>query len=149
VDGGAQWTPQRTAAYGVFAVSFVDANVGIAVGLYLRTWRTMDGGRSWTPLSGDPGIATSARNLYGVSFVDADRGWAVGSRYYCRSRGTCDVEGLIYSTANGGLSWDLQPSPTRNLLYGVASIGNGAIAVGDLGTILWSGPEGEAARFAR
>jgi photosystem II stability/assembly factor-like uncharacterized protein len=140
VDGGAQWSQQRI-YYGVYAVSFVDANVGIAVGLALRTWRTTDGGVSWTLVSGgDPGIVTTARTLFGVSMVDPDHGWGVGSRYYCVHRGGCDVEGLIYKTDNGGVSWDLQASPTRNVWSAVASTGNGAIVVGDQGNILRTSP---------
>ncbi|MBI2962410.1 MAG: hypothetical protein HYY35_01530 [Deltaproteobacteria bacterium] len=49
-----------------------------------------------------------AEDLYDVDFVDADRGWAVGTF------------GAVYRTADGGRTWQAQPTPTAQHLYGVS-----------------------------
>jgi photosystem II stability/assembly factor-like uncharacterized protein len=58
----------------LLAVSFVDANIGTAVGDSGTILRTSDGGDSWTLQSSGTHAA-----LLGVSFVDANTGTAVGS----------------------------------------------------------------------
>ena len=79
---GDGWTPQSSGTTrDLYAVSFVDANTGTAVGgidYFEGTGiilRTTDGGDSWTPqlLGGDP--------LRGVSFVDANTGFAFGGAF--------------------------------------------------------------------
>src|SRR5262249_6984448 len=73
------------------SVSFVNPNVGTAVGWGGTIIRTADGGRTWTPQdSGTTDI------LFSVHFVDADTGTAVG--YFA----------TILRTENGGTTWTRQ-----------------------------------------
>ena len=47
------------------------------------------------------------------------------------------ANGLILRTANGGVSWSDEESPSRSNLFGVTAYGrNQAVAVGELGTVL-------------
>jgi photosystem II stability/assembly factor-like uncharacterized protein len=66
--------------------------------------RTMDGGATWKQVNviGKDADARLVRAL----FTDAGRGWAFGE------------EGALYTTRDGGDSWERQRVPTRNLLLG-------------------------------
>src|SRR5262245_49319389 len=60
----------------------------------------------------DPGrwrsfIHESKADLYGVRFADGKNGWAVGDR------------GVILHTADGGKTWTLQNSPSKQTLRGL------------------------------
>jgi photosystem II stability/assembly factor-like uncharacterized protein len=93
----AAWAPQSIpAGTGVlYAVYFVDANVGYAVGENGTVIKTINGGADgWTATVTD--IGGSVLNT--VYFVDADNGWAGGA-------------GGIYRTDNGGTSWMWANSP--------------------------------------
>jgi photosystem II stability/assembly factor-like uncharacterized protein len=89
-DGGASWTLLTGMTDHIYAVSFVDANIGTGVGLFGTILRTTDGGASWTRQDSGTTLA-----LLGVSFVDANTGTAVG--------GSC-TEGIILRTTDGGTS---------------------------------------------
>jgi len=122
-DGGITWTPQDSGTFSqLFAVSFVDANTGWAVGFPTYPGPTIihttDGGATWKPQEYDS-------LLYGVSFVDANMGWAVGDL------------GKILRTTDGGANWipDVNPMPDRLNGISFASADTGT-AVGWRGTIL-------------
>lgn len=52
LDGGATWIRQANPMpFFIFAVSFVDANLGFAVGAFGVILRTIDGGRNLEPSS--------------------------------------------------------------------------------------------------
>jgi photosystem II stability/assembly factor-like uncharacterized protein len=71
--------------------------------------RTTDGGASWSRVevtADDPGVL-----LARVVFADAERGWAFGEM------------GALYSTRDGGRTWERRRSPTRRLLLGAALVG--------------------------
>lgn len=123
-DGGRTWTRQLACAASApctpgsgdhitatfFAVSFVDASHGWAVGTGGTIEVTVDGGATWvrelacaqteaatvrqycTPASAD--LVT--KDLHSVSFVDATHGWAAGAGE------------TILHTDNGGRTWVLQ-----------------------------------------
>ncbi|NIW70633.1 hypothetical protein GWN15_17380, partial [candidate division KSB1 bacterium] len=54
-------------------VSFIDANTGIAVGIYGTIIRTTDGGVTWSIQN-----SGTTQPLYAVSLINADTGTAVG-----------------------------------------------------------------------
>ena len=66
--------------------------------------RTIDGGATWKQIN-VIGKDVDAR-LVRALFTDAGRGWAFGE------------EGALYTTRDGGDSWEKQRVPTRNLLLG-------------------------------
>ena len=80
------------------SVSFVDANIGTAVGDAGTILRTTDGGATWTPQQ-----SNTTSWLFGVSFGDANHGVAVGNF------------STMLRTTDGGFTWIESLSPT-NLL---------------------------------
>ena len=86
IDTEAQWVWQNPLPQGnhLFAVSFVDANNGTAVGWSGTILRTSDGGQNWVIQSS--GIYGTSIGLYGVSFNDANTGTAVGGDNHRRRR---------------------------------------------------------------
>jgi photosystem II stability/assembly factor-like uncharacterized protein len=66
--------------------------------------RTIDGGETWQKVNviGKDADARLVRAL----FTDNGRGWAFGE------------EGVLYTTRDGGMSWERQRVPTQNLLLG-------------------------------
>jgi photosystem II stability/assembly factor-like uncharacterized protein len=109
--------------FDLYAVSFVDADNGTAVGGTIprdaAILHTTDGGVTWTPRFYGAGC------LIGVSFADASSGMAVG------------YSGTILRTGNGGDTWTPQTVLTPNPLFAVSFVdANIGIAVGASGTIL-------------
>jgi photosystem II stability/assembly factor-like uncharacterized protein len=137
-DGGATWTRQSAPQVPLRRVSFVDANVGIAVGgnyfiVPPGIWqesqaivRTTDGGATWTLLR-----SGSDRQLRAISPVDANNWIAVGRI------------GTILQTMDGGDTWMVRNGRTPESLYGMLLDGSSATVVGDNGTILITGDGGE------
>ncbi len=111
VDGGQTWddispyhrsTNQPDCQDEHFAVRFLTPDVGWVVGKGAResscqdtsyVLRTSDGGHTWGRITLDAG--TKGDFLFDLDFKDARRGWAVG--YYG-----------IYSTVDGGVTWQIQ-----------------------------------------
>jgi photosystem II stability/assembly factor-like uncharacterized protein len=99
------------------AASFADADHGFAVSAIGVVVRTSNGGATWDTLTtpapssveGDwPGdVRPSAWSFNGVSFIDSDRGYVVGH------------DGLILSTADGGMNWTYQGKPQYGILRDV------------------------------
>jgi photosystem II stability/assembly factor-like uncharacterized protein len=125
-DGGATWTVQSSGTTNnLFAVSFVDASTGWAVGAS-EDYRsgiilhTTDGGLTWTPQA-----SPTTNALSGVDFVDAETGTAVG------------LHGTILHTTDGGATWLAQDSGTDYWFFGVSFVDqNTGWVVGGLETIL-------------
>src|SRR5262249_17773323 len=90
-------------------VTFLDSNIGIAVGAenlaqpFSLVLRTTDGGATWTRRS-----FSSAAPLFGVSFVNSETGTAAG------------YGGALLRTNDRGLTWVPQTSETNTSLLGVS-----------------------------
>lgn len=131
-DGGATWVRQDNplptrepgatntddpSGQALNAVSFTDADHGVAVAAIGSIVMTADGGATWTvkptpaPSSvrtiWPEGIAPSSWDLKGVSFTDRDHGFVVGHL------------GVILSTADGGSTWTYRGNPRYGDLWDV------------------------------
>lgn len=117
-DGGATWHMQRSGTQRqLLDIAFADARRGLAVGDFGTILRTDDGGASWTTVPFpksmklpadvadivDPGDVL----LYAVSFVDAAHVWMAGEF------------GTILASADGGLTWQQQPTPVESTLFAI------------------------------
>lgn len=77
------------------AVSFANANLGVAVGRYATIIRSEDGGLTWAPSPSFPQTpVTEHENLTDLQFIDQNTGHAVG------------WFGSIIRTNDGGRSWE-------------------------------------------
>jgi photosystem II stability/assembly factor-like uncharacterized protein len=104
-NGGETWASQSGPySFTLFAVSFLDANVGIAVGGAGGIIRTTNGGATWT------GQIIPVFALYGLSFVGPSNAVAVGAY------------GTILRTIDGGVTWTRQDSGTDYHLSGVSFV---------------------------
>ncbi|HVF42291.1 MAG TPA: YCF48-related protein [Pyrinomonadaceae bacterium] len=150
-DGGRTWSRQRVPTrHLLLGGAFADAQHGWLSGGGLTLLRTEDGGENWRagtlyiPISDPQNVSAPPRSnasssgaapraaalpaslrLNAVFFAGSETGWAVGAN------------GIIYSTANGGRSWQPQESGVKSDLYDVkfADALEGW-AVGGEGTIL-------------
>ncbi|HEY3295127.1 MAG TPA: YCF48-related protein [bacterium] len=128
-DGGQTWVEHRF-SYDAYAskVVFKDMNVGwVSSGPYDEypeyyrfnegTWRTNDGGVTWSQL---------AHGARAMCFLDMNMGWMVG------------WGGSVYRTTNGGFSMEqqIQTVTTSALRDVVFSGSENGWAVGDSGSIL-------------
>jgi photosystem II stability/assembly factor-like uncharacterized protein len=116
-NGGSTWSSQTvdTTVY-LNSVHMVNGSLGMAVGS--RSYRTSDGGQSWT-------IVTSLNdNFSAIRFASSLEGYAANYNN-------------LMKTTDGGLTWNQINSGTLNSLYaiGFADQTHGII-VGDYGTIL-------------
>lgn len=73
---------------GLYAVDFVDANVGYAAGANGVVVKTVNGGASWTQVRSGGG-----HEFRGIGFASATDGWVVS------------LTGRVFGTTNGGTSW--------------------------------------------
>ena len=121
-DGGLTWTSVYSGTgAGLFGVSFVDRDTGIAVGDRGTILRTTDGGKTWAGV-----YSPTSTLLYGVAmFAHGKTGIAVG------------YQGTILRTSSGGRVWTTGTSGTGNWLLAVSLSGEyTATAVGSNGIIL-------------
>ncbi|HEY1336404.1 MAG TPA: YCF48-related protein [Bryobacteraceae bacterium] len=120
VDSGKTWTPRdMKAAEKVRAVSFLDAQHGLAVGDRGLLIATDDGGRTWQKR--DSG---TTNHLMDISFVGSS-GWIAA------------FQGVVLHTSDGGKTWAAQKTGTTQTLESIyfADEKHGW-AVGWAGTIL-------------
>ncbi len=98
VNGGLNWvdkTPTNlSVGYGVSDVFFTDVNTGF-VGIGDVICKTIDGGNNWTTTTLTPYNSPNE-----IDFYDANNG-ILGAW-----DGTFAYKGIIYTTTNGGVSWD-------------------------------------------
>ncbi|MCA1613090.1 MAG: hypothetical protein LC800_02815 [Acidobacteria bacterium] len=135
-DGGADWKVRaRLTPDTLRDVFFTDASNGWLVcerSVYAlaraeepRSYlmRTTDGGETWSRVAltaDDAGVLLSR-----VVFADAERGWAFGEM------------GALYSTRDGGATWQRQRAPTQRLLLGASFLdASRGWLVGAAGTVL-------------
>ncbi len=135
-DGGANWkVRERPTADTLRDVFFTDALNGWLVcerSIYAlaraeepRSYlmRTADGGETWSrvALTADDAGVLLAR----VVFATPERGWAFGEM------------GALYSTGDGGATWQRQRAPTQRLLTGASFLdASRGWLVGAAGTVL-------------
>jgi photosystem II stability/assembly factor-like uncharacterized protein len=110
-DGGATWSawvilPGETAAES--ALWFMDVNTGVLRTQDGKMFRTTDGGRTWTGVSGQ------AEGKPDISFADSEVGWMIRYRR------------MTY-TSNGGKSW-----VSRDIAF-PASVIDSSLPAGDRG----------------
>ncbi len=94
-DNGQTWS-QVSSATGIEDVFFSDTLHGWAVGSVGRTWRSTDGGLSWTLVT----LAGVGQSLRAVHFIDATNGWLVGDGARCEQ------------SSDGGQSWTALSVPS-------------------------------------
>jgi photosystem II stability/assembly factor-like uncharacterized protein len=121
-DGGGNWESfsLEDDVY-LTTIQFVDALHGYVTGEFGTVLHTADHGTTWQrapPLPDDfyPQAAW---------FTDEGTGWVVG------------LSGTIWHTGDRGRSWRQETTESDAPLYGVTSIGEALVAVGDNGTILY------------
>ncbi|MCW3092928.1 MAG: hypothetical protein JWP81_3997 [Ferruginibacter sp.] len=134
-DGGKTWDCQfAERGRHLFALDFVNENVGYASGERGFLVKTVDGGKHWKILP-----TTGTLNwLYGMAFKDEHNGFAVG------------LNETLIKTTDGGKSWVELHAPADKKFYGFRSIyrdisfnGNTGCIVGQNGSVLVSHDGGD------
>lgn len=118
-DGGITWEVQKQDKGNYLRdIAFADVNNGWAVGHGAAIWHTSDGGKNWQKqtLTGFDG--RDLPRLHGVVAKDANSAILVGEF------------GMIAHTENRGELWLVSYNPSKATLLSVASQGDGAVAVG-------------------
>lgn len=92
-DGGTTWSRrfQGANASDFHAVAFASPAVALRIGAEGRLWRSVNGGRDWSELTG-PGLPAPIDPLGGIHFADASVGF-IGQL------------GQVLRTQDGGASW--------------------------------------------
>lgn len=120
-DKGANWTElSLNEDATISSVQFFDQDNAVAVGEFGFMARTEDGGQNWA-------IQEPIPNEFfplGSYFSDVDTGWVAG------------LGGTILSTADGGLTWNKQTTPTESPIYSFYANKTRLFAFGDHGTVL-------------
>ena len=95
-----QWYTQNSGtAQHLYAVQFVDANKGWAVGDSGTIIHTTNAGATWLQQN-----SGTHHPLFDVSFINSNKGWAVG---YSGDWSNPD-SAIIINTTDGGLNWNTQ-----------------------------------------
>jgi len=131
VDGGENWDHVFNDYLNLECISFVNESHGWAAG-YEIIINTTDGGDSWNSQLDN----VEDTRFYDIYFTDTLHGWAVGGLQ-------SDESGIIYSTVNGGETWNLI-GDSNEKLYSCFFIDNycGWI-VGGWETVLYTTDGGE------
>ncbi len=114
-NGGSDWIAQSSGvtAY-LYDVSFINENIGMAVGQNETILKTTDGGLNWNIQN-----SGTAETIYGISLIDEDNAVAVSGL------------GTVLKTIDGGQTWSYQPANDLYGLYGVYFVDiNNGFAVG-------------------
>ena len=119
-DGGQTWTKRADFVDGIYSLTFLNLERGVAVGEGGRILSTSDGGRTW--LSRFSGTSNALRK---VVFSGPDTAWSVGEY------------GVLLRSVNGGLLWSPVLQGTSASLLDVQFVDpQHGWAVGASGTIL-------------
>ena len=150
-DSGVSWLAQNSEIdNALYSVDFVDQNIGYAVGTENVVLKTTDGGETWIEqynfvFSEKSNSAQSINSfidgvggLRSVFFKDANNGWAAG--------GENEYSKKLYSTTNGGITWDLKyyGSEEWDFFSIFMTEGGNGWAVGDGGSIFISNDDGKS-----
>jgi photosystem II stability/assembly factor-like uncharacterized protein len=146
-NGGRSWSAASgTAGYGIYSIHFSTPTIGWATAFPGRAFKTIDGGQTWTNLYAG-GLEASPRSVYSKSNQFA---WIVGSHYFM---GT--ITGFLYSTANGGATWQSKYfEQTLTDVYfaspdtGWVSDADGIVHFTTDGGVNWRALQGRALKFA-
>jgi photosystem II stability/assembly factor-like uncharacterized protein len=122
-DGGAHWTALTVPAFSYSSVFFSDRLHGWILGTVLspdqRTsasefFSTSDAGAHWSALPSPPGFVLAGKGGFSeVAFRGPSEGWMGGFAQ----------QSTVYSTIDGGVTWQSHPLP-------VTVVGKGGFAVG-------------------
>ena len=97
-DGGNTWVSKEAPTWNnLFAVSFIDTNNAFAIGDYGVFLKSTDGGESWISQ------VTDEIGWRDVSFTTPANGIIIGADY---TQGLENPRGIIYSTIDGGTTWN-------------------------------------------
>ena len=129
-DGGEIWTEaEKVTNYEISAIHFINDTIGFATGLggYAKT---TNAGEDWEWIN--LSVAPYSNRVHDVAFYSEQDGYMVGHN------------GFVFSTNDGGETWEFTLLSEYSDLYGLAVRDeNTVIAVGRTGTILrnYTGPE--------
>ena len=131
MDSGRSWSQSASpVASALQSVAFVDSLDGFACGFDRTLLATSDGGKSWQRRSID-----EPAGFRRIRFGSATTGVMVG--------GTLIPTSSIMCTTDGGATWNSRPRPTEQSLNDLCFVDSANVwAVGDMGTILYSGDGG-------
>ena len=99
IDGGNNWSIQKTGIEALDAVQFLNSNTGYVSGklsfsTLLSIYKTTDGGINWLTLNNLSGIGPT-----NICFINVDTGWISDE---------ASGAGGLYKTTDGGTSWQQQ-----------------------------------------
>jgi photosystem II stability/assembly factor-like uncharacterized protein len=120
-DAGESWEDRSFGEDAMLTtIQFLDRDYGVITGEFGTYYVTRDGGERWE----SPAVISDEFYPQDALFISHAEGWVVG------------LTGLIWHTADGGLTWERQPSGTEVPLYGLAEAHGRIFAVGDHATML-------------
>ena len=137
-SGGSSWSaePSGTARYATLQdITFLNEDLGWAVGYAGAILRTIDGGNTWECQKRESVYDLADVWYYDVTFVDSLNGWCVGGR------GESPI-GLLLHTSDGGKHWTAQSFDSTQRLYGITFVNTdtgwavGGDWEGDVGAIV-------------
>jgi len=95
---------------GLETVFFTSAGTGFVGGYKGGIYKTIDSGRTWTPLN-----STVDLPIYSLFFLNDQKGFAVGGEDFCSGSGCTPPGSFILQTLNGGQTWKKVYNPTGNI----------------------------------
>ena len=123
-DGARTWVHQEIGRDDILEdIFFIDASTGWVVGENGLILHTKNGGDEWTPQT-----SGTEEKLNSIRFADKNVGWAVGGDFGA---------GVILSTTDGGMTWEVEESKEKIVKVFVLDKQNTWVA-GAIGTILKS-----------
>ena len=124
-DGGDQWTKVASPVQEALnSIAFVEDSIGFICGNNATLLKSTDSGRTWMQQTVNIPSGFIIDNLEAIRMQDAQNGVLVGS------------QGLVFTTSDGGSTWNYVQNRTFNLLTGVELLNGDAIISGYEGTVL-------------
>jgi photosystem II stability/assembly factor-like uncharacterized protein len=146
-DGGGSWVQQRVGTTDpINDIYFRNKDEGFLLA-GARIFKTSDGGLTWVEnhAFSSTDFGGVQPELYSVRFTNRKKGWVVGSLSRAAKNGEqLVVDALIYSTSDGGETWNRQSSPTHGELIHLDLVSDKkGWVVGSRGTVLYTEDGGE------